>query len=64
MTQSKNKVTIPLKKSLRQTKIEDLKKNLEKHLPKIIYVDQAGNVTLSNDERERIGRVLPSGQAI
>ena len=39
MTDTKNKVTIPLKKHNKKIAIEDLKTNLLKHLPKIVYVN-------------------------
>ena len=63
MTEPKNTVTIPLKMSQKKPKIAELKANLSKHLPRIVLVDVQGNVALSKDERERIGRVLPNGQA-
>ena len=64
MTDTKNKVTIPLKKHSKKVTIEDLKTNLLKHLPKIVSVNQAGYTVLSSDEKERIGRVLPIGSRL
>lgn len=61
ITSSKNKVTIPIKKHKKKVSLEDLKANLLKHLPRIVYVDKTGHVALSVDEKQRIGRVLPSG---
>ena len=34
-----NKVTIPIKKQPCKVKLADFKVNLEKHLPRIVYVD-------------------------
>ena len=39
MTETKNKVTIPLKKHSKKVTIEELKTNLLKHLPKIVHVN-------------------------
>ena len=62
MTDAKNIVTVPIKHNSRQVLLEDLKANLLKHLPNIVYVDNHGAVALSSNERQRIGRVLPHGQ--
>lgn len=63
MKNASNKVTIPIKKnSRRQPTLDDLKSNLQKHLPKIVYIDSDGHVTLATGEKPRIGRVLPAGQ--
>lgn len=62
MQNAKNKVTIPIKKRSRKVTLDDLKYNLQKNLPKIVYIDSNGHVTLSTGDKPRIGRVLPSGQ--
>lgn len=62
LTARKNQVTVPMKRHSRKVNINDLKANLLKHLPCIVFVDKQGNVALeANDDRERIGRVLPHG---
>ena len=39
MTEPKNIVTIPLKMSYKKPKLAELKSNLAKHLPRIVFVD-------------------------
>lgn len=65
MREPKNKLTIPVKNRRKLLDLGAFKASLEKQLPRLVYIDESGDVALHNNQREkqRIGRVLPNGQA-